>query len=58
MCAWGRRWACGKDRLAEKEPPAEKNEGDMDLRSVRISDRRRSERGVNFREKMKCDDEC
>jgi len=28
------RWACGKKKLAEKEWPAEKNEGDTDLSSV------------------------
>jgi hypothetical protein len=53
MCAWGRRRACGKYRLAEKELPVEKNEGDMDLRSVRISDRRRREEGMNIKGKKK-----
>jgi hypothetical protein len=48
-----RRWACEKDRLAEKERPAEKNEGDADLRSVQISERRRTEEGVNIRGKKK-----
>jgi hypothetical protein len=39
VCLW-KRWACGKERLAEEEWPAEKNEGDADLRSVRISEKK------------------
>jgi hypothetical protein len=31
----------------------EKNEGDTDLRSMRISERRRSEEGTNIRGKIK-----
>jgi hypothetical protein len=52
-CACGSRRACGKERLVEEEWPTEKNEGDTDLRSVRISERRRSEEGVNIRGKTK-----
>jgi hypothetical protein len=46
-------WACGKDRLTEKEQPAEKNEGDRDLRSMRISERSKSEEGMNIKGKKK-----
>jgi hypothetical protein len=53
LSACASRRACGKERLAEKEQPVEKNEGNTDLRSVRISERRRSEEGVNIRGKTK-----
>jgi len=34
-CVLAKRiWVCGKDRIVEKENPVEKNEGDMDLRSM------------------------
>jgi hypothetical protein len=52
-CACGIDLACGKDRLTEKERPMEENEGDTDLRSVRISEGRRSEEGVDIKGKIK-----
>ena len=52
-CAWGSRRDCGKERLTGKERPAEENEGDADLRSVRILERRHSEEGANIRGNIK-----
>jgi hypothetical protein len=47
------RRTCGKERLANEERLVEKNEGDTDPRSMRISKRRRSQEGMNIRGKMK-----
>jgi hypothetical protein len=52
-CTCGSRRACGKERLVEEERPAEKNEGDADLRSMQILERRRSEEGMDIRGNMK-----
>ena len=51
--ACGSRWDCGKERIPEEERPAEKNEGDVDLRSVRISEGRRSEEGLDIKGRRK-----
>jgi hypothetical protein len=52
-CAWGSRRYCGKERLPGKERPVKENEGDVDLRSVRILERRQSEEGANIRGNIK-----